>query len=219
MPRTITITSEAYRFDELTADAKEKARDWYREGQFEDGFEFDCSVDDFMTVADILGINFKTHEVKLVSGKTRSAPNIWYSVSSCQGDGACFEGTYGYKVTAPAMIREHAPEDAELHRIADMLTIEQIRWGFGLIASIEKTSHHYAHENTVTIDVTDQRDDDRDVSDADKAIGELLRDLMRWFHNQLVAEVDYRSSDECVDESIEVNEYMFDEEGGRHAYA
>ncbi len=213
MPQTKQIT--AYQFDELSDAAKEKARDWYRNMRNEhfDSSELESTVDDFAAIAEIMGVEFDTHEVNLMFGKSRRAPNIYWSVSHCQGDGACFEGTYDYKATAPQAIRDYAPKDAELHRIADQLTVEQIRWGFGLRATLKQTDSHYTHEHTISIDVEDRRDEDRDVSDAEKAISELLRDLMRWLHAALHAEEDYRNSDEAVDESIEANEYLFDEEG------
>ena len=46
-----------------------------------------------------------------------------------------------------------------------------------------------------------------------------MKDLMRWLHKQLLAEDEYQRSDEAVDDSIRCNEYLFDKEGRRHAYA
>lgn len=39
-----------------------------------------------------IGITVSTHEVKLMNGKTRQDPNIYFSGFWSQGDGACFEG-------------------------------------------------------------------------------------------------------------------------------
>jgi hypothetical protein len=74
-------------FDELDDAAKERARDWYRECIDED--DFSCEIDEFASICDILGIDLKTHEVALMSGKTRSDPNIYWSVGYCQSDYAC----------------------------------------------------------------------------------------------------------------------------------
>jgi hypothetical protein len=126
MPQTVTITSDAYSFDELDERAKERARDWYRECIDED--DFSCEIDEFASICDILGIDLKTHEVALMSGKTRSDPNIWYSIGGCQGDGACFEGTYSHNGDSCAKIREIFGEDstAEPVRIADELNALQV---------------------------------------------------------------------------------------------
>lgn len=216
------IETKAFSFDELTDAAKNKARDWFREAtghdSYEFEFEFEFVTDDFVTVGNILGVAFDTHSVRLMNGKTRSEPNIYWSGFCSQGDGACFEGLYDYAPGAPAKIREHAPEDRELHRIADELTRLQTVNLFGLQASVKQESSHYDHENTVSIDVLDLRDEDRTVAEADE-VDELMRDLMRWFYARLDEHNDYINSDEYIDESIEANEYLFDEDGGRHHYA
>jgi hypothetical protein len=226
MPQTVTITSDAYSFDELDERAKERARDWYRECIDED--DFSCEIDEFASICDILGIDLKTHEVALMSGKTRSDPNIWYSIGGCQGDGACFEGTYSHNGDSCAKIREIFGEDstAEPVRIADELNALQvariIKGDPTYSAKIEKTDHHYCHDRTVDIDVLldDDSFEEADLASANaEAIAELLRDLMRYLYKQLCDQRDYLYSDEAVDESILANEYMFEEDGRRHRYA
>jgi hypothetical protein len=226
MPQTVTITSDAYSFDELDERAKERARDWYRECIDED--DFSCEIDEFASICDILGIDLKTHEVALMSGKTRSDPNIWYSIGGCQGDGACFEGTYSHNGDSCAKIREIFGEDstAEPVRIADELNALQvariIKGDPTYSATIGKTDHHYCHERTVDIEVEwdDGSDDTVDTIEQDcNTIIELMRDLMRYLYRQLCDQRDYLYSDEAVDESILANEYMFDEDGRRHSYA
>lgn len=216
MPQAVTITSDAYSFDELNDAAKERARNWYREGDMNE-FDFDCTIEDFTTICDIIGIELEVHAVKLMSGKTRTEPNVYYSVGYCQSDYAAFEGAYDYKATAGAKLREHAPQDSELHRIVDQLAAIQIANGFGLRATIKYTDYY-----GFSITVEDRRNEERDdelLSTADRDITELVKDLARWLYDQLRSEADYRSSDEAVDENIEANEYMFDKEGNRHAYA
>jgi hypothetical protein len=232
MPQTVTITSEAYSFDELDDEAKERARDWYRECIDED--DFSCEIDEFVSICNILGIDLKTREVALMSGKTRSDPNIWYSIGGCQGDGACFEGTYSHNGDSCAKIRElNDDEKWEPVRIADELNrIQSARILLGrerLTATIEKTSHRYCHENTVDIDVDDDADTTNGEERSDEeefalgkdgdAIAELMRDLMRYLYWQLCDQRDYLYSDEAVDESILANEYMFEKDGRRHRYA
>lgn len=226
MPQTVTITKELFTFDELSDVAKERARSWYRESRYEDTSEFDFTIEDFVTIAEIIGITFSTHEVKLMSGKSRTEPNIYWSLSYSQGDGACFEGTYEHNDDSCAKIREHCNDD-ELLRVTDELNrIQSGRVLLGqpmLDATIKKTDHHYCHENTVTIDVDDVQDDwevegqgpSESFEEARAQIAELLKDLMRWLHKALRDEDEYRNSDEAVDESIEANEYTFDEEGNR----
>jgi hypothetical protein len=218
MPQTIEIT--AYSFDELSDKAKEKARDWYREQSTSyDNYVFEPVIDDFITIAEMIGVDFKTHEVKLYGGGTRQKPNIYWSGFCSQGSGACFEGSYTYKPDACAKIREHASDDKELHAIADELAEIQERNLFGLRADITHSSSHYYHSRTMSIDVTNDRDNDWYDAVTEKEIGEMMVSLADWLYSQLDDQNDYINSDEYVDEQITANEYMFDEEGDRHAYA
>jgi hypothetical protein len=225
MPQTVTITSDAYSFNELSDAAKERARDWYRECI--DDNDFSCELDEFASICDILGIDLKTHEVALMSGKTRSDPNIWYSIGGCQGDGACFEGTYSHNGDSCAKIRElNNDEKWEPVRIADELNrIQSARILLGKStweADIVKADHHYCHENTLSIDITEIAEDDDDEPlvhpDVD-AIETLLKDLCRYLYRQLCDQRDYLYSDEAVDESILANDYKFEKDGRRHHYA
>lgn len=218
MPITITHISEAYRFDELTDAAKEKARDWYRECRYNDPSDFDSVIDDFVTIAEMIGVSFATHEVHLMNGKSRWEPKIWWSGFCSQGDGACFEGTYDYKADAVLKVRGYC-SDEEIIRIAEQLAKLQCENAFGLHADIERTSSNYAHENTVSVCVYDRRNEERELEGDGDAITHLMKDLMRWLYGQLDEQNDYLYSAECVDESITANEYMFDEEGNRHDYA
>lgn len=225
MPQTVTITSDAYSFDELSDAAKERARDWYR--ACIDEMDFGFVIEDFVTVANLIGVSFKEHQVQLMSGKSRSEPNIYWSCSSCQGDGACFEGSWAYDATAVQTVRDHAPQDEKLHAIVDELarinTPRILQREPTYTASIKHVGNYY-HEHSTEIDVSTDGDvprDDDDTYDSEEAdrVAEIMRDLMRWLYAQLREQSDHIYSDEGVDEAIEANEYMFDEEGNRHAYA
>jgi hypothetical protein len=209
MPQTIEV--QAFSFDELSDAAKERARDWFRESI--DSYDFDCVTEDFVTICDIIGIELDTHNVQLMGGKTRQEPNIYWSVGYCQSDYAAFEGTYDYKATAGAKLREHC-NDEKLFRIVDELAAIQTRNGFGLRA-VMKVQRDYM---TVS-ECYDRRDEERDLGDDGRDLEELMKDLARWLYDSFRAESDYQYSAEAVDANIEANEYMFDEEGNRHAYA
>lgn len=218
MPQTRTIVQEVYQFDELSDAAKEKARDWYREASCGDTSDFDCVIEDFQRVAEIIGVDISTHEVKLMNGNTRRAPDIWWSGFCSQGDGACFEGGYSHTEDSCAKIREHAPQDAELHRIADELARIQagrILLGQPVVSATMKHRGNYYHANSVDFDVDDVNNDGTCDSAVAEAVAELMRDLMRWLYKQLDQQNDHLNSDAYIDETIEANEYEFDEDGGR----
>lgn len=205
-----TITKQAFTFDELSDEAKEKAREWYRGG--DDGFYAECAPEDAATIADILGIDLRQRPVKLVSGQTRYDPAIYYSCPCSQGDGACFDGKYRYKAGAAKAIREYMPHDAELHRIADQLKAVQ-RQNFYQLRATCSHSGHYCHSGCMSVDVWHDADRYRDIGGAEDDITQLLRDFADWIYDRLEAGYEHQNSDETVDENIRANDYEFYENG------
>ena len=104
----------------------ESARAWYREACLDHEW-YDFVFEDFETICQILGIALRTSPVKLMGGGTREKPHVFFAGFSSQGDGASFEGQYSHARGAAKGIRAHAPQDTELHRIADALQEAQRR--------------------------------------------------------------------------------------------
>lgn len=211
-----TIEVNLYNFNELDESAKNKAREWYRNNL---EFEPEFVIDDFVKIAEIIGIEFDYQSVPLMGGGTRKKPKIWYSGFYSQGDGACFEGTYSYKSDACEKVREYASKDLELARIADKLNETQTKYNNKITASI---THHgrNSHEHSVTIDCSldengNELQKEMDSNDED-IVCELMRDLMRWLYDRLEAEYQYQNSNEVIDENIIANEYEFTENGDRY---
>lgn len=212
MSEVIEIT--VYRLIELSGDAKDKARAWYREGGFDDDW-YDAVYEDFQRVAEILGLDLKTRTVRLMGGGTRQDPCIWFRGFWSQGDGACFETRYSYRKAAPRRIREYAPQDTELHCIADALQAVQRRNFYQLRAEATHRGHYY-HEYCMAISVERGSLTWQDMTaDAEDVVIEALRDLARWLYRQLARQYDYLSSDDVVDETIIANGYTFTEAGQR----
>ena len=210
MPEIIETT--VYRLGELSDAAKDKARAWYREGGFDYDW-YDAVYEDFQRIAEILGLNLKTRTVRLMGGGTRQEPCIWFRGFCSQGDGACFESWYSYQKHAPRLIREHAPQDTELHRIADALQAVQRRNFYQLRAEASHRGHYY-HEYCMAISVERDSSTCQDMTDdAEDVVMETLRDLARWLYRQLEREYDALTSDEAVDEAITANAYTFTEAG------
>lgn len=210
-----TIKTTVYQYDELPDErAKEKAREWYASCVFNDSCDWDCIYEDAATVAEILGIEISTSPDRLMGGGTRMKPDIYFSGFSSQGDGACFEGNYVYAKGAAKKIREYAPQDAELHRIADALQEVQRRHFYRLVAGMAHRGH-YHHSGCMDVSVADSENEYRDIGDAEDDIRQLMRDFADWVYNQLEKEYEYLTSDEAVEEAIRANEYEFDEDGER----
>lgn len=221
--RIQTTHQTLYTYDELSEDAKRRARDWCSQlnGEHWDGADM---YDDFVQVAKCLGVTFDTRtETYYRPGdqtphKSAPKPCIWWSGFSSQGDGACFEGRYDFRADSVAAIKEYAPTDVELHQIAAGLAELQTQYDCTLSARVKHAGHYY-HKYCTEIEWTAQTadgNDDRDVTaDDQKAGSALLRDFMQWMYDALEKEYTYQTSDACAEETIKGNDWEFTEDGGR----
>lgn len=198
------IETEVFKFPELSDAAKEKAREWYRNGAWDYDW-WDSVYADADTIAGLMGIT--------MDRKGKHSPTIYFSGFWSQGDGACFEGTYCYKKGSVKAIKDYAPRDEELHRIATGLQDLQRRNFYALSASM-KQHGHYNHSGCMTVSVSDDRHTYRWVdASAEDELTQYMRDFADWIYGQLEKEYEWLTSDEQVDEAIIANEYEFDAEG------
>ncbi|EDL3629279.1 antitoxin of toxin-antitoxin stability system [Salmonella enterica subsp. enterica serovar Newport] len=212
MSRVISTT--VYLSDELSESAREKARAWYcEEGLVYEWY--DAVYEDFTLICNILGVRLKTRTFTTTGGRSHEKACIWFSGFCCQGDGACFEGDYRYQPGASGNIREHAPQDEALHRIADELQAIQQRNLWQLQADIQHQGRYY-HEYSMHITVErDSPTGQQATDDADGVLGDALRDLARWLYQQLETQYDWLTSPETVDEALIAGGYTFTETGQR----
>ena len=212
MPRIIETT--VYEIDELPAEAKDKARDWYRDTGLHDDW-YDCVYEDFETICGILGVTLRTSPVRLYGGGVREKAHVFFRGFHSQGDGASFEGSWSCARGPVRAIRAHAPRDEELRRIAHVLQDVQRRNLYQLHTRIRQNGH-YCHENTMTIEVERNSPFRQPMTDdAEAAVVEALRDLARWLYRQLECEYTHITSDEAVDETIAINMWTFTAGGER----
>lgn len=197
-----TIEVKVYQFDELNEEAKEKARAWFREGNQNDSFYAESVIDDAKEIGKLMGI---------------AIDHVYYSGFWSQGDGACFEGSYAYKKGSLKAIKSEAPQDTELHAIAEGLATVQKRNFYGISGRVKHSGHYY-HSNSTQIDLvkSDNQGYENDLpSDEDEILSQLLRDFMDWVYKRLEKAWEWENADEQIDETIRANEYGFTEEGER----
>lgn len=182
---------------------------------------YDSVFDDFRQICKILGIEIDAEEPRF-SG-------FW-----SQGDGASWTGAYRalrydllkgcyiprYDI-APVEIRQHAPLDTELHRIADELSF-LARIYTPTFAAVRRYRDRYVHEMTMTLHDSEPYSEGEycdwgdlglatDVVDMiEETLIGLFRDLARWLYRQLENEYDYLTSDEAVADTLEANEIYED---------
>ena len=219
--------TKVYQYDELSDEAKKKARDWYREGNCDDTYWSKSVIDEAATVAGFLGLDIDQTAYKTMGGETRYKPTIYFSGFSSQGDGACVEGTWRASDVKVDRLKEHAPQDQELRRIVDGLAEIANEYPDGSFTV--KHNGHYSHSRCTHFNIElpckafdeaecdspeHTRLDEKRSNDED-TLKELARDFMNWIYKQLEKEWDYQNSDEQVEESIRANEYEFLEDGTR----
>lgn len=196
-----------YTFDELSDAAKEKAREWYRNGQLDyDWWEFVYEQAD--TAAKHLGID--------IDRKGKHTPAIYFSGFWSQGDGACFEGSYRYKKGwRSALLHEFGPGDTLNELLSIGLALQEIQSKqFYKLEATCRHRGHYQHSGCMSVEVTHADSMYRDIGDDEDYIRDALRLFADWIYARLESEHDWLTSDEQVDEALLANEYTFDEDGG-----
>ena len=213
--------TKIYQYDELSENAKEKAREWYREVDYD---WWDCLYEDFAERAKELGIELSKKPVLLMNGKTRYDPEIYFSGFYCQGSGSSFAGKWRAWDMNPDKLKSECPTDSELHRIADVLT-DCAKEDGEMWADIK------AHDdNWIRVEVNDGETIEEKLNELEyksneynllaqtcqqreQEVAKALRDFNRWIYARLQEEYEYLTSDEHVEESIRANEYEFTEDG------
>lgn len=201
MPSVKIKETEVFTFEELSECAKEKARDWYKEGNL--SYEWWDSVYEMAeTAAKLLGID--------IDRKTRSSsqPAIWFSGFYCQSDYCAIEADYHYRKGSVKAIKAEFPADTELQAIAKGLQDVQKRNFYKLGARMSQT-----FRNNQSVDVWHSGDNYRDIGEDEELLADILKDFSHWVFSALEKEYDFLMSDEHVDESILCNEYQFTEDG------
>jgi hypothetical protein len=210
-----TATVEVFKYSELSDKAKERARDWFRDG---DELRTDSVYEDAQKIAGLIGIEFKQREFRTMGGQRRNEPVIQWSGFSAQGDGASFEGGLSPLrfAVAHASVLEYAPKDERLHAIAAELDRLQGKYGNRLSARISLSRGNYCHSGMMQIEASAEDSDgnDSEVNEDDaKELTRAIRQFGDWIYSQLQAEYEFQNSDETVSSNIEANEYEFTAEG------
>ncbi len=197
--RTITIKKEVFKFEELSDRAKDEVRHW-----LSDWDDFECEYEDFMCMAEILGIEIDTRPIKLMGGGYRNEPQIFWSGFYHQGSYLVFEGRYRYAKGAVKRMKAET-NDETLIGIAEALQAAQ-RPYFYRLEAVMSTRRDY-----MVVEVMDREDSYREIPDTE--VEGAMRDFAQWMYKYLQTEYEYRNSDEYIKETCDANDYEFDNNG------
>ena len=177
---------------------------------------YESVYEDFHTICTIMGIELDKDEP--------SFSGFW-----SQGDGASWTGRYrAIQITtwgkpneatydlAPANIREHAPKDEELHRIADELCLLARIYGPTYV-TVRRHDSRYVHSNTMCVSEWEYYDEDIDTDGAildhiEETLLHAFQALADWLYKTLENEHDYLTTDEAVIETLEANDIEEDQD-------
>lgn len=196
--RKVIKETEVFTFDELSDDAKDTAREWFRQGiQFDANDTIECTI---LDAAKLLGIT-----IDRPRGSRTGYAVDW----DTNPIGAAFVGSWRASDVKPGALVKEFPQDATLAVIARDLEAVAAKFpdayanleaGRGCLQRVEA----YA-------EAADDPDDCADA--AEQAIVDALQSFARWMATAIAAEYEYQYSDECVNESIEANGYEFTADG------
>ena len=176
MPRTVTTTKEVYKFSELDERAKERAREWYR-----NGMEYHWSSDNLASLkawADWFYVNIKNWNL---GGSDNRNQDVTFDLN-IDSNVEDLRGVRLWKWMQNQMVLPDLSGNCPFTGYCfDENLLDKIR---------DFIKHPWD---------TDYRG--------------LMQDCIDDFCKAYADDVDYQYSDEAVDESIEANDYEFDEDG------
>lgn len=223
MARTKEVT--VYKFEELSPKAKGVVRYWVNDNSWA---WWDSIYDDFMQVAAQFGFEIGTSSRTTSRGHVVREQHIWFEQR--YGWTAGFNARFRLldAVQAEQRIKEYAPKDELLHRMAKVMCVDIAKFAIvGLRHIIEQGDLWMdikGDETGVNQDAeftfNDPDVEENMTPEQKTALLELqvtvlatATDLARWLARTLDAENDYRHSDDAVQEHCEANEYEFYEDG------
>ena len=190
------IETEAYTFDELSDDIKEKVIDNFREDKYKyldlDFFYEDCV--------------YQLEELGFVN------PKIQYDLGYCQGDGLSFEADKYTKLKDLYLQELGKGKEYTAQLLADNSTFictgNKGRYCYASTSDIDLYIENYS--STIN---TDCENINNVVDIVRGELEDLYVDICSNLEKQGYAEIEHQLSDECIIEDIKCNEYEFTKEG------
>jgi hypothetical protein len=182
---------DVYQFDELPAKAKQRAIEAYREHAWD---EHDTEVlsDAFRERLESLGL---------------PSDKVQWRLSSSQGDGVAFYGKFD--------IEDYLKANKLMKEFSALRALDPLPY-----AEITKIGPHmYDHWNTMRVSLEPQTDltakQEALLSDLEAQIAQHIQVVSRELEKIGYDEIEYRTGDEAIAETLQINEYEYDARGDR----
>jgi hypothetical protein len=163
---------------------------------------WDGLFEDFVEQLTEIGITVDTHEVKLMNGKTRQDPNIYFSGFWSQGDGACFAGSVSdWPKFLATLGRENWAGWAEE---CSWTALSACSYGNNMFVSSELGAPENPHDEEEdplrfhAWNVAYLPPSEADLAALESEIESKFEELASKLYDDLKAEYDYQTDDEQV---------------------
>jgi hypothetical protein len=212
-----------YTYDELSDDAKRKAREWYSQVVASD-YDAEHVLDDAATIAEFMGMDIRQRLVKRMDG-THWKVSVYYSLYD-RSAGAAFDGVWRAARVAKGGAVEYAPQDVELARIAG--AIERIA-----TLRPDAVAHISSASRKGQYDIATHPPEDTDGVVRTQAewvqinlrenalrasLAEAFANFAYWIYRRISEDYEYYTGNEGVlAEGIIANEYEFTADGKRES--
>lgn len=198
-----TIEKQVFNFNELD----EKIQDKIIEKFWDTNINYDWHefiIDEFNEVLNIIGIDCTCKDIR-------------FSGFDSQGDGLSFSGRYSYKKKSMEKIEKEYPWIyKKIFGDIKALNAIQKRYFYSLSCDITRSRHsRYCHSNTMGIDYIEilGGNTPKNYKDIEETLQDIFRSIADEFYFLLEKEFEYLTSREQIIETIEANEYEFDDRG------
>ena len=200
MIKTKTTTFKSY--DEWDKDTQETIREkhQYINTEYHDWWEW--TIEDFKT--------------NMLEKYWCTVDDVQFTWFYSQWDGASF--TWFIDVDKWAKERLKGFDLKMFNEVREKLLLEEWEDSIDSVEITRGTSR-YVHENTCNVDISNFTYCDNLTQRDEEVLEELRKDIEEWrvemchdLYRKLEEEQDYLMSEECLSETFEANEYLFDEE-------
>lgn len=202
-----TIETKVYQYDELTDEAKQKAREWYANTVLDDPGWCEGAIEYIADVGKIVGI--------IVDSKRGHGYSLYFDLD--RENYVTFDGMYRYEKGWREAVRKEWGKDALTKNAESITTLRFLQefsaqewalqapyfWGVGC----DCKSGNHGEQYVDTISFFDHGPG-RETLD-------LIRTFREWAWDTLSREAEWWTEDARVEEAIRENEYEFDEAGNQ----
>lgn len=215
---------EHFEFNELSDQAKERARYKWREHCLLDDW-WDHIYDDATAIGKLLGIEIGEQSNRTVSGRHINTPDISFDGLYDQDDNCSFSGViwiHRMKEASARIFQETGSSNDRLIQLAEeterIYNKATIAWTARRLRGDESdtindmrydVSNHSHHFRSTVV----AYEEDSWHDEFTEAVQSLVTNFADWIYDRLKKEYEHLNSNEAIDEQIKESEKLFDVHG------